>query len=383
MFDSGQGAKTPLIRRHFEQLNEMSSDTLQSSPVKSRLNSETIPVLDIRALFLAHSPERDRTDAALSRGAREQGFLIVTGLPSDVPLGHAPRRAVLRIFDLADVERRCLWRRKFDPRNSNVYRGWFPPQPGNLTSKEGIDIGPDVAYGSVVIDPRDPLCEPTPMPAESLLPGWQSAIATYYVAMERVARVLMQSVARGLSLEEGYFDGAFRRGLSTLRLLRYPVRTPQDLDCCKDADLWVAGGEHRRHVVGAAHTDSGFMTLLAQDEVPGLQARAGDGGWIDVPPRENSLVVNFGQVLEAWSGSRIKATEHRVVGVGQVRCSIPFFYEARADAEISPLPNNPKSFEPFLYGDYLWARITNFVEFRGMAAERPPRRAGKPHLRTP
>ena len=355
----------------------------QSHPVKSPLNSETIPVLDVSALFRAHSTERDRTDAALRQGAREQGFLIVTGLPSDVPLGHACRRGVLRVFDLGEVDRRRLWRRKFEPRNSNVYRGWFPPQPGNLTNKEGIDIGPDVAYGAAVTDPGDPLREQTPMPAESLVPGWRSAIAAYYLGMERVAGVLMQSVARGLELEEHSFDAAFRRGLSTLRLLRYPVRTSQDLDSCKDADLWVADGEHRRHVVGAAHTDSGFVTLLAQDEVPGLQARASDGGWIDVPPRENSLVVNFGQVLEAWSGGRIKATEHRVLEVGQVRYSIPFFYEARADAQISPLPNSPRTFEPFLYGDYLWARIVNFVEFRGMAAQRLPRRAGNPHLGTP
>ena len=32
------------------------------------------------------------------------------------------------------------------------------------------------------------------------------------------------------------------------------------------------------------------------------------------------------------------------------------------------------TFEPFLYGDYLWATTTQFVEFHGMAALRPPRR---------
>ncbi|MGH9643393.1 MAG: isopenicillin N synthase family dioxygenase [Terriglobales bacterium] len=351
--------------------------------MESPVTSEGIPLVDIRALFHARSTERDRTDAALHRGAREQGFLIVTGLPADVPLGHAARHAVLRVFDLAEGERRRLWRRKFEPRNSNIYRGWFPPQPGNLTSKEGIDMGADVAYGVAVADLGDPLCEPTPLPAESLLPGWRAAIAVYYKAMERVSRLLMQSVARGLDLEEGYFDAAFRHGLSTLRLLRYPVRTAQDLESCKDPDLWIPDGQRRLHVVGAPHTDSGFMTLLAQDEVFGLQARASDGSWLDVPPQENSLVVNFGQVLEAWCGGRIKATEHRVLGVGKERYSIPFLYEARADAEIAPLPNDPRSFEPFLYGDYLWARIVNFVEFRGMAAERTPRRAGKPALGNP
>jgi len=339
---------------------------------------QSIPALDISALFQPRLSERERTEAALRDAASAQGFLIITGLPAAVPLGEAARRALLRIFALDEAARRRLWRRKFEPRNGNVYRGWFPAQPGNLTSKEGIDIGADVAHGSAVVDPGDPLCEPTPLPPESLLPGWRIAVARYYLAMERVAAILMQALARGLELPEEFFDDAFRPGLSTLRLLQYPVRTQEDLDSCRDPDLWVATGSGRLHVVGAAHTDSGFMTLLAQDSVPGLQARAGDGRWIEVPPRENSLVVNFGQVLESWSGGRIRATEHRVLGTGRLRHSIPFFYEARADAEIRPLPGDAGRFEPFLYGDYLWSRIVNFVEFRGMAAQRRPRGARDP-----
>jgi isopenicillin N synthase-like dioxygenase len=109
--------------------------------VKSPLNSETIPVLDIGALFGAPSAERDGIDAALSQGAREHGFLIVTGMPSDVPLGPAQRSAVLRVFELPGAERQRLWRRKFEPRNNNVYRGWFPSQSGNLTRRKASILG--------------------------------------------------------------------------------------------------------------------------------------------------------------------------------------------------------------------------------------------------
>jgi isopenicillin N synthase-like dioxygenase len=54
--------------------------------------------------------------------------------------------------------------------------------------------------------------------------------------------------------------------------------------------------------------------------------------------------------------------------------SIPFFYEARADAEIRPLPMDAASFKPFFYGDYLWATMTQFVEFKGMGSLRKPLR---------
>jgi isopenicillin N synthase-like dioxygenase len=332
-----------------------------------------VPTVDVGPLFGAAGRPRDAVDERIAAAAADIGFLSVVGLESHVPLGPKARRELLGIFSLDEAARRRLWRRKFAPENPNVYRGYFPPQPGNVTLKEGIDLGPDVLYGPRLTCAGDPLREPTPLPAEAQLPGWHACVACYYASMERVACALMQSVARSLGLEAGFFDSAFREGLSTLRVLRYPPRAAAELASCSDANVWVEHGGARRYLTGAAHTDSGFLTLLAQDGVPGLQARARDGAWVDVPPQEGALAVNFGQVLERWSAGRIRATEHRVIGSGAERFSIPFFYEARSDAMIRPLPkDDPSSFEPFLYGDYLWARMTAFVEFRGMERERQP-----------
>jgi isopenicillin N synthase-like dioxygenase len=140
--------------------------------------------------------------------------------------------------------------------------------------------------------------------------------------------------------------------------------------------VWVTHNGARFYVNGAPHVDSGFLTLLAQDGVPGLQARHRTAPGSTSRRATMALAVNFGKVLERWCAGRIKATEHRVIGTGRERMSIPFFYEARADAEIGPLPMDPpSSFEPFLYGDYLWATTTQFVEFKGMEALRKPVRA--------
>ena len=332
-----------------------------------------VPILDVSALFGPAGRARDAADRRVAAAAADIGFLTIVGLAPHAPLGPEARAALLRIFTLEAAALRRLWRRKFAPANPNVYRGFFPLQPGNVTAKEGIDLGPDVAYGARVVRTDDPLREPTPLPDEDELPGWRAAVAGYYTAMERVSRALMQSVARSLGLAQDYFDGSFHHGLSTLRLLRYPERDAGELAGAEPA-VWVEHRGERRYLTGAPHTDSGFLTLLAQDGVPGLQARARDGAWVDVPPAEGALAVNFGQVLERWSGGRLRATEHRVIGSARQRFSIPFFYEARADAEIGPLPgDDPQGFEPFLYGDYLWERITGFVEFRGMERQRHPR----------
>lgn len=335
----------------------------------------SIPVIDVASLFDTSQPSWETPDRALAAAARDIGFACIRGLPREAVPGPGERARLLAIFGLDEAGKRRLYRRKFAPENCNVYRGWFPLQPGNLTSKEGIDIGGDLVYGPAMTVAGDPLREPSPLPEEQQLPGWRAAIAAYYGALQQVAEVLLRSLARSLGLRADYFDHSFRDGLSTLRLIRYPCRSPAELATVRDRSLWVDFAGRRRHLVGAPHTDSGFVTLLAQDGVPGLQARARCGDWVDVPPLEGSLVVNFGQALEQWSAARIRATEHRVLGSGSERFAIPFFYEARADATIAPLPlDRPDLFAPFEYGDFLWRRMATFVEFRGMERERPEQR---------
>ena len=332
---------------------------------------DSIPVVDVAPLFDTKRTDWQVPDRALAAAARDIGFACIAGLPSEAVPRPAERARLLAIFRLDEAAKRRLYRRKFAPENPNVYRGWFPLQPGNLTSKEGIDIGGDLVHGPAITVPGDPLREPSPLPQEDQLPGWQEAVAAYYRAMEQMAQRLLRSLARGLSLRPDYFDDSFRRGLSTLRLIRYPSRDAAELAAVQDPAVWVEFQGTRRHLAGAPHTDSGFVTLLAQDGVAGLQARLRDGQWVDVPPLEGTLVVNFGQVLEQWSAGRIRATEHRVLGSARERFSIPFFYEARADAIIAPLPiDRPDLFAPFEYGDFLWQRMTSFVEFHGMERER-------------
>ncbi len=334
----------------------------------------SIPAIDISSLFGAPSLERDRIDQAIMTAAATSGFMVVRGLPPDVPAGREARADLLRLFQLPESETRKLWRQKFDASHPNVYRGWFPLQTGFLTAKEGIDMGADVAYGAAVVSSDDPLREATPLPSPDALPGWRESVSAYYRAMEKVSQGLMRAVARGLTLEERFFDQSFAEGLSTLRLLRYPIRQDADQTARSEPNIWVTHDGAQAYINGAPHVDSGFLTLLAQDGVSGLQARHLDGTWLDVPPTDDGLAVNFGKVLERWCGGRIKATEHRVIGTGQERMSIPFFYEARADAEIHPLPMDGALFEPFFYGDYLWATTTQFVEFKGMESLRKPMR---------
>jgi len=341
--------------------------------------AEDIDTIAIGALFEPPSPTRDRTDARIMAAASGIGFMAIRDFPGDDWLTPRDRARLLAIFGMPEAEKRKLLRWNFDNANKNVYRGWFPLQPTAVSYKEGIDMGPDIAHARTApagVYAGDPLCEATPLPPEHALPGWRAAAAGYYQAMEAVGNMLLRSIARGLGLSEAIFDGDFEGGISTLRLIRYPLRDPKTVLDLSGPDFYVVHKGETRTIIGREHADSGFVTLLAQDGVEGLQAKNLAGEWIDVPPADNTLAVNFGQLLERWTAGKVRATRHRVIAPKQARFSIPFFYEPRVDAEIAPLPlAGAEPFEPFLYGDYLWEAATNFVEMSGIKHLRQPRRA--------
>ena len=317
---------------------------------------EKIPLIASEPLFCLNEPHRKKNDAFIMREAARMGFLILTDLPESICIQQKTRDALLRFFDLSETLKLRLSRRSTVPNNTNRYRGYFPLSSGII--KEGMDIGP---VAPVLSTPGDALTESTPYPEDSELPGWGVLSRQIHSRLEIVGAALMRALARGLGLEENIFTPAFKGGISTLRILRYPP-WPRLAELYRLPLKPIAPD---RFNIGGEHVDSGFVTLLQQDGVEGLQAQSKDGVWIDVPHLENSLVVNFGQLLQRWSGGRIRATTHRVLGQDRTRHSIPFFYEPRVDSRISPLPfRNGPQFEPFFYGDHLWQTISAFPEFQ-------------------
>ncbi len=315
----------------------------------------TIPVIAVDDLM------SDRAATAVMQGASGSGFLTLSGV--DTYFGTAPlRRSMLDFFAAGQEAKARTLRHKYDPSKTSVYRGYFPSEPEKKAFLEGFDIGPDIADPARAGDGSDPLTESTPRPG---IPGWDEAAGGYYRAMEALGFALARTILKGLGTEEGLAARLFAGSISTLRLLRYPPYAAEQLPA--DLRLPRPGGS-TRYVMTREHADSGFITLLWQDGTGGLQAKLPDDGWRDVPPAEGGLVVNFGQMLDDWSGGRIKATPHRVLGSLCERISVPFFFEPAVNAVITPLA--PGRGQPFVYGDFLWSRMVRFPNFHGV--ERKP-----------
>ncbi|PKU75881.1 Gibberellin 2-beta-dioxygenase 8 [Dendrobium catenatum] len=73
------------------------------------------------------------------------------------------------------------------------------------------------------------------------------------------------------------------------------------------------------------HTDSDFLTILHQDQVGGLQLMK-DSKWVSVKPNPDALIVNIGDLFQAWSNDVYKSVEHKVMANGKVeRYSMAYF----------------------------------------------------------
>ncbi|CAA6664790.1 unnamed protein product [Spirodela intermedia] len=85
----------------------------------------------------------------------------------------------------------------------------------------------------------------------------------------------------------------------------------------------------------AGHTDPGVLTVLIQNEVPGLQVRkasAGEAGggdaWVEVDPIPGAIIVNVGDTLQMISNDEYRSVEHKVVAnpSEKGRVSVGTFY---------------------------------------------------------
>lgn len=307
-----------------------------------------IPVIALDALL------DEAADDAVMRGAASSGFLTLSDVDDHFGL-QTHRRKLLTFFSAGEAARARTIRHKYDPTRPNVYRGHFAAEPEKNALVEGFDMGADLADPTLAGDGSDPLTEPTPRPG---IPGWDEAAAAYIGAMRQIGGALTRALLRGLGADPALEARLFGRTISTLRLLRYPPFAADTFG----SDRRLETPEGPRFVMTKAHTDSGFVTLLWQDDTGGLQAESPDG-WVDVPPAPGGLVVNFGQMLGDWSGGRVRATSHRVLGGRAERFSVPFFFEPAVDALIEPLAGDAA---PFVYGDFLWERMLQFPNMQGL-----------------
>ncbi len=289
-----------------------------------RSPAQTLPLIDLAGLLQGDPQARAAVAQNIGRACRDTGFFYIHNHGIDASLQRGVFQQTKQLFDLPDEAKRAL-----DKATSPANRGYEalrgqrlePGAPADL--KEGFYLGRELAQD----DPRvlagrfNHGANQWPM----TLPAFRPAMERYQAAMTVLAERLMAALALSLALPEDYFAGFCNEAMATLRLLHYP---PQPAT--------AAPGEKGC----GAHTDFGGLTLLLQDDNPGLQVWDHSAEiWVDAPPLSGTYVVNLGDMIARWTNDRYRSTLHRVVNLsGHERYSVPFFYGGNPDHLVSCIP---------------------------------------------
>lgn len=97
-----------------------------------------------------------------------------------------------------------------------------------------------------------------------------------------------------------HFAKRQQKPITIQRLLHYP---PQQ------GDISV------KEIGVGAHTDYGFLTILAQDDKGGLQVQNREGEWVNAPPVPGTFIVNIGDLVQTLTTDRYISTMHRVINI--------------------------------------------------------------------
>ena len=261
--------------------------------------------------------------ARLVQACHKVGFFVLVDHPVGKDQMDAYFDMLKAFFALPDEIKATI-----DKRNSPHFRGW--EQVGaELTDnrvdyREQLDLSTENApYPTDALPAYLRLDGPNQWLSEDVLPGFRATVTEMLSRLEQIANGLMEALATGLGLPPHVFEEAFgERRHSLAKLISYPPTPPGQ-----------AGVN--------SHHDAGFLTLLMQHQIGGLEALSPDGAWIPVPPTPGALVVNLGEMLQAMTGNYLVATTHRVIA-HEPRFSSAYFHGPDLRASITPLELEPR-----------------------------------------
>lgn len=290
--------------------------------------TDSVPVISIEDLDSPAALD------AVDRACREWGFIQITGHGIDTELVTQLFSVAREFFAQPRYVKRMIMRSAENP------WGYFDEELTKNTRdwKEVFDYGP--ADGDLLV-PQWP----------EGLPRFEPVIREYYENCERLALRLLAAISVNLGMPGDHLLASFTDNHTSFMRLNFYPKYPTARMPASDRPFGVN-----------QHSDAGALTLLLQDQQPGLEVCNG-GEWHLVEPRDDALVINIGDMIQVWSNDRYKAALHRVVtNAEEDRYSVPYFFNPTYDTDYAPLPTTVDNNNPARY------RTINWREFRSLRA---------------
>ena len=258
-------------------------------------------------------------------------------------------------FKSSDSNKMKLAPKKWNSKNKNIYRGYFP---NDVNGKEGLDIGDLKVTKKYANTTKNQYIEYLDL-TKSIDKKSIKILSNYFDDIFFLGETLFKCIIKLYKKDINNSKKAFSRlkTLSTLRFNYYPNQN-KPVEISKQDGI-ALGCE--------THVDSGIFTILYQDKKGGLQVQnRKNKKWYDVPFNNKALVVNTGRALEFLSKGKFKATNHRVLWNKTKRMSVPFFFEPSYDFKMNKsFLNGEKKINTGLkYGKFLNKSLKKFIEYQ-------------------
>jgi len=310
------------------------------------MSKNIIPTINISSIVKngLQNPKSINTINKIEKACIKIGFFQITGHG----ISQKNIKKICKIgnnfFNTSEKNKTKLSPKKWNPKNKNIYRGYFP---NDVNGKEGLDIGDLKVTKRYADNIKNQYIEYLNL-NKSIDRKSIKILSNYFDNIYNLSETLFKGIIKIYNKDTKISKKAFSRykTLSTLRFNYYPNQS-KPVEISKQ-DGVALGCE--------THVDSGIFTILYQDKKGGLQVQnRKNKKWYNVPFNKNALVVNTGRALEFLSRGKFKATNHRVLWNKKKRMSIPFFFEPSYDFKMntsylnkSKINNNGLIYEKFL-----------------------------------
>ncbi len=304
-----------------------------------------VPTLDVMRFRSGRMSQEEF--AALARACEDHGFFLIDNHGCDDLIERTFRQSANFFAQPKAVKRTVL-------RNEENPLGYFDREltKRKRDQKEVYDFK---AGGYISSNPA----RQTRWPDHDA--EFRPTLTAFFIRFTELSQLSMEMVFTALGMPQATIAETMREGFGELhssvaRLNYYPADDPVPDEERNDVN---ALGDMALH----HHTDPGAITLLLQDDHGGLQAKSKREGWIDVPPVDDTIVVNVGDVLQVWTNDRCTAGMHRVLPVTSQtgRYSTPFFYQPRYDATVTAWTGEGDTarYRAFSWRDFIRGRVTD------------------------
>ena len=301
-----------------------------------------IPIIDISPLV---NNEKDqvlikKTASQMKDACKDVGFFYIKNHHISNTHIKSLLKVVKSFFNLSLEEKM-----KIHIDKSNIFRG-YTPLGGELTNgkydwHECVDFGPNsnnLRKGNI-----KKLIGPNQWPKNQN--SFKKILNEHSALMNELGKRITEGLSISLGLPKNYFWPFMNESHNYMRISKYPPILNYQNKVSGDG-------------IGS-HIDYGFLTILLQDKVQGLEIKDSDGQWFKAPIIPGTFLINIGHMIQRWTNDYYRATVHRVVSSpNKTRLSVPFFFEPNYDTVIEPIEkfctnSNPTRYSPLHFGNYL------------------------------